>query len=161
MEKVFKFEALLENPQPHMDAAFIAFPYDVRKTFGTNGMVKVRATFDGHPYRGVLANMGTKHHVILVRKDVRNAIGKQVGDTVEVTIERDVIERTVEIPEDLGKLFNRNKKLKDFFDSLSYTNRKEYVQWITSAKRINTRQNRVALTIEKLKSGLKNPSDKG
>ncbi len=159
--QVIKFKAILENPQPTMDAAFVSFPFDVQKLFGTRGIVKVKATFDGHPYRGILSNMGQSHHVILVRKDVREAIGKRVGETVEVTIQMDTEERIVEIPDDLEKLLARNKSARTFFLSLSYTNRKEYVQWITSAKRSETRQNRLLLTLEKLKAGRKNPTDKG
>lgn len=158
--EVIKFNAILENPQPTMDAAFVSFPFDVKELFGTRGMVKVKATFDGHAYRGILSNMGGPQHVILVRKDVREAIGKRVGQTIEVTIQKDTEERMIEIPNELEKLFVRNKTAYKFFQSLSYTNRKEYVQWITSAKRTETRQNRLSLTIEKLKAGRKNPTEK-
>jgi hypothetical protein len=160
-KSVISFRATLENPQPKMDAAFVTFPYDVQEMFGTKGMVKVKATFDGHPYRGILSNMGDEHHVILVRKDVREAINKKVGETVKVTIEQDLEERTIEVPEDLQKLLNKNKKAQTFFNDLSYTNRKEYVLWITSAKKSETRQNRLTQTLEKLTEGKKNPTDKG
>jgi hypothetical protein len=160
-QSVITFEARLENPQPKMDAAFVTFPYDVEEIFGTRAMVKVKATFDGYPYRGILSNMGGDHHVILVRKDVREAIRKKVGETVAVTIEQDHQERTIEIPAGLQKLLDKNKKASEFFNKLSYTNRKEYVLWITSAKKADTLENRLAKTIEKLMQGLKNPTDKG
>ena len=159
--RVVSFQATLENPQPNMDAAFVTFPFDVKDLFGTKGMVKVKATFDGHPYRGILSNMGGTHHVIQVRKDVRAAINKNVGDTVDVTIRLDTEERTVNVPGDLQKLFEKNKKAAAFFDQLSFTNRKEYVQWITSSKKDKTRKERLSLTLEKLKEGKKNPTDKG
>jgi hypothetical protein len=158
---IISFKAKLENPQPQMDAAFITFPFDVKELFGTKGMVKVKASFDGHPYRGILSNMGGAHHVILVRKDVRAAIGKNVGDTVNVTIAQDTEERTVNVPEDLQQLFERNKKAAAFFKTLSYTNRKEYVLWITNARKEETRQNRLRETISKLTERKKNPTDKG
>jgi hypothetical protein len=160
-QSVIAFKAKLENPQPNMDAAFITFPYDVQEIFGTRAMVKVKATFDGYPYRGILSNMGGDHHVILVRKDVREAIRKKVGESVEVTIEQDLEERTLEVPGDLQKLFDKKRKAAEFFNKLSYTNRKEYVLWITSAKRPETRENRLLKTIEKLQLGLRNPTDKG
>jgi len=155
-----KFTAVLENPQKKIDAAFVSLPFSVKEAFGTSGHVKVKATFDGHPYRGIIANMGTGCHVILVRKDVRTAIGKKVGDQVSVEIEQDLDERTVDIPADLKKIFLKNKKAKKFFDTLSYTNRKEYVVWITSAKKIETREIRLKETIRKLGKALKNPSQK-
>ena len=48
-----------------------------------------------------------------------------------------------------------------FFEKLSFTNRKEYVVWITGAKRAETRQNRLQETLSKLQAGRKNPMDKG
>lgn len=82
--KLYPFEAvILKNPE--MDAAYIAFPYDVRAEFG-KGRVKVLATFDGVEYRGSLVRMETPGHIIGVRKDIRAQIGKQPGQTVWVTI---------------------------------------------------------------------------
>ena len=69
-------------------------------------------------------------------------------------------ERIVNIPDDLALLFGSNKKAKKIFDELSFTNRKEYVVWILSAKKIETRQRRLAETINKLNEGKKNPSEK-
>jgi len=155
------FEAVLENHQPDMNTAFVSFPFNVEELYGTRSHVKVKATFDGYEYRGILANMGLGCHMIGVRQDVRKAIGKKVGDTVKVTVERDTEERMVEAPSELQKLFQKNPKLKVFFDSLSYTNRKEYVRWIVSAQRPETREKRLRQTREKLQKGRKNPSDKG
>src|SRR5580704_8886280 len=109
------FEAVLENNQPKMDTAYVSFPFDVEKEYGTKGQVKVKATFDGYEYRGVLANMGLECHMIGVRKDVRKAIGKKVGDKVKVTVELDTEDRIVEIPVELQKLFGKNTKIKIFF----------------------------------------------
>lgn len=154
------FKAILENPDSSMDTAYVSIPFDVEKTYGTKGQVKVKALFDGVPYRGILANMGTGCHVILVRKDIRTAIGKNVGDTIRVEIETDAEERIVEIPEPLANLLAKNRKASSFFDSLSYTNRKEYARWISEAKKEETRTKRLEATLEKLLTGKKNPSEK-
>lgn len=155
-----RFKAKLENPEKKIDAAFVAVPFDVGKVFGTRGHIKVKALFDDQPYRGILADMGTGCHVILVRKDIREKIGKKVGDTITVELEQDLEERIVEVPEELKKLLVRNSKARNFYESLSYTNRKEYAQWITGAKKEETRQRRLKETIEKLVKGMKNPSQK-
>jgi hypothetical protein len=155
------FSAKLENPDPKMDAAFVSIPFDVEKMYGTKGQVKVKATFDGHPYRGILANMGTGCHVILVRKDVRKAIGKNVGDVVEVSIEPDKEPRIVEVPPELRAALARNKKAAEFFNDLSYTNRKEYAVWVGSARKAETKTKRVDEAVRKLIGGKKNPFDKG
>jgi len=155
-----KFKAVLEDPEEGIDAAYVSIPFDVEEVFGTKGHVKVKALFDGQPYRGILANMGTGCHVIIVRKDIREAIRKKVGDTVTVEVEEDLQERVVDVPEDLKKLLTRNAKAKTFFDSLYYTNRKEYAGWISGAKKTETREKRLKETISKLLKGMKNPSQK-
>lgn len=88
--KIYEFQAVIE-PVPDKGGAYIRFPYDVRKEFG-KGRVKVQATFDGCPYSGSLVNMGVKNedssvcYILGIRKDIREKIGKQPGDTVTVTI---------------------------------------------------------------------------
>ncbi len=155
-----KFKGLLEDPGLSVDAAFISFPYDVQKLFGTRGQVKVKVTFDGYPYRGILSIMGGGKHAILVRKDVRQAIAKNIGDTVNVIVEQDLEERVVDLPTALHDLLKKNPKAKAFFDSLSFTNRKEYAVWIASAKKEETLLKRLEATLSKLLAGKKNPSEK-
>ena len=89
--EIYQFTAAIE-PAPDKHGAFVRFPCDVRKEFG-KGRVKVRATFDGVVYDGSLVNMGVRNadgsvcHIIGIRKDIRERIGKQPGDTVAVTIQ--------------------------------------------------------------------------
>ncbi|HHV60323.1 MAG TPA: DUF1905 domain-containing protein [Clostridiaceae bacterium] len=88
--KTYEFDAIIRKV-PDIDGAYVEFPYDVKAEFG-KGRVKVHATFDGEPYDGSLVNMGIKNpdgsvcYIIGLRKDIRQKIGKQPGDTVKVTI---------------------------------------------------------------------------
>lgn len=66
-------------------------------------------------------------------------------------------DRTVEVPDDLQQALDKSPAAKELFDSLAYSHRKEYVRWITEAKREATRTGRVQKTIERLEQGLKNP----
>lgn len=68
--------------------------------------------------------------------------------------------REIFAPKDLAKLLDKNVTARRFFDSLSFTNRKEYVMWVIEAKRPETRSLRLGKTIEKLLAGKKNPADK-
>jgi hypothetical protein len=86
----YAFDAIIHKV-PDIDGAYVVFPYDLKAMFG-KGRVKVHATFDGVPYEGSIVNMGTKRedgsvaYIVGLRKDIRLKIGKQVGDTVHVTI---------------------------------------------------------------------------
>jgi bacteriocin resistance YdeI/OmpD-like protein/uncharacterized protein DUF1905 len=128
-------------------------PFDVRETYGTGGQVKVKASFDGEPYRGSIAPMGGGRHVIGIAKAIRAAIGKDVGDRVKVVVEPDTDPRTVEVPPDLAAAFRKSPAAKRAFEKLSYTHRKEYVRWIEEAKKPETRERRVQKTLEMLREG--------
>ena len=154
---ILEFEGIL-NGMEGMESLSIDFPYDVFELYGVKGQVKVKITYDGVPYQGSLAKMGTNCHWLLVRKDIRKLIGKNAGDTVKVTVQRDLEERIVDIPDELLALLDANPREQQFFDQLSFTNRKEYARWISDAKRPETKEKRLAQTLEKLKLGKKNPT---
>ncbi|NOU93323.1 hypothetical protein GC093_08845 [Paenibacillus sp. LMG 31456] len=69
-------------------------------------------------------------------------------------------DRTLEIPDDLQQALNENPEASEFFAGLSFTNRKEYVRWVTDAKREETRTGRVEKSIEKLTNSIKSPFQK-
>jgi uncharacterized protein YdeI (YjbR/CyaY-like superfamily) len=80
-------------------------------------------------------------------KGIREQIGKTFGEKIKVSVEADTQPRVLEIPQDLLKEFKKEKQARAFFDALSYTHQKEYVQWILEAKKEETRQRRVIKTI--------------
>ncbi len=134
-----------------MNAGYIEFPFSVEEIFGTRGMVKVKALFDGKAeYRGIMSNMGTGCHILILTQEVRGKLGKTFGDRVSVELEHDLEKREVIIPEEILVLLNKFPEAQAFFEKLSYTHRKEYINWITSAKREETRSKRIELFVEKL-----------
>jgi len=157
--KEYRFETTILK-QDKIDAGFIEFPFDVLQEFGKKGQVKVKAYFDGFEYRGSLVKMGHHCHIIGLNKKVREAIGKSHGDRVEVVIMEDLDERTVSIPDDLAKEFSANPDAANAFEKLSFSHRKEYVEWINSAKRPETRSTRIGRSIEMLIAGNKEPHSK-
>ena len=66
-------------------------------------------------------------------------------------------QKTIRLPEDFETALRKNKKQKEFFDTLSFTNRKEYVEWIVTAKREEKRNERIKGSVERLAKGWKNP----
>jgi hypothetical protein len=67
----------------------------------------------------------------------------------------DMAGRTVKVPKDLKSAFMKNKKAEEFFNSLSFTHKKEYVIWIESAKKEETRKSRILKTTDMLNRGMK------
>ena len=63
---------------------------DVPELFGTRGLVKIRGSIDGEPFDGALMAQGDGTHRLPVRARLRDAIGKQAGDTVHVRIDEKI-----------------------------------------------------------------------
>jgi hypothetical protein len=146
-----EFDITLLRPGD-MDGAYFLVPFNVLQVFGTRAQVKVRGTIDGYPYRNSIANMGNGH-IMAVKREIREAIGKNAGDTVHVVMEIDTEPRIVNVPEDLQQALESNPGAKEAFDRYSYTHRKEYVQWIEEAKRPATRANRIQKAVEMIAAG--------
>jgi hypothetical protein len=68
--------------------------------------------------------------------------------------------KEVKLPDDLSSALKKNKKQSEFFTSLSFTNKKEYIEWIVTAKRDETRIERITGTIERLGKSWKNPANR-
>jgi uncharacterized protein YdeI (YjbR/CyaY-like superfamily) len=94
--------------------------------------------------------MGGAHPILGVLKDIRQQMGKSVGDLVTVTVETDASERTVTVPDDLVGVLGARGVL-TAFAALSYSQRREYVMWIEGAKRPETRERRLAQTAARLR----------
>ena len=146
------FTATIEQGGDAGEAAWIVFPYELKETYGIGNLVPVVATFDGIEYRGSIAKMGPEP-MLLIRKDVRAKLGKAGGDMVEVKVTLDTSKREVDVPDDLGRALEERPRAKASFEKLSYSNRREYVQWIESAKRAETRTSRVAKSVVMLSEG--------
>lgn len=92
--RLYEFDAEIRKV-PDINGAYVEIPLDVKEEFG-KGRVPVHATFDGALYEGQLVKMGTPCHILGIRKDIREKIGKQPGDTVHVTLrEREAASRKV------------------------------------------------------------------
>ncbi|MBL6449917.1 DUF1905 domain-containing protein [Fulvivirga sp. 29W222] len=159
LAKTQTFEATIVGSTDNTGGAWVQIPFDMEKAFGTKGQVKVKATFDGKPYQGSIANMGNGP-ILIVKKQIRSAIGKNVGDKVLVTIEKDKSERKVNIPTELQELLQQNPEAAEFYNGLSYTNRKEYALWVSTAKRKETKDRRLVETLYRLSNSIKNPFQK-
>ena len=146
------FTATIQQDEASGAAGFVVFPYDLKETYGIGNLVPVVATFDGVEYRGSIAKMGPGP-LLLVRKDVREKIGKSGGDEVQVTVMVDDSPRSVDAPDDFQDALANHDAAAGAFEGMSYSNQKEYVDWIESAKKHETRERRIAKAVELLADG--------
>jgi hypothetical protein len=149
MSKIRKFTAPVEAGSG--GGAFVTVPFDVEAAYGKK-RVPILAHIDGEPYRGTLVRMGTERHLLLIRKEIRERIGKTVGDLVAVTLEEDTSPRVVEVPADLAGALADEPAAEAFFRGLAFTHQREYVQWLTEAKRAATRRARLDKIVALLKA---------
>jgi hypothetical protein len=152
--KKYKFTARIEPAGG--GGAYVLFPYDAEKEFGTKAKVPVKVSFDGVAYTGSLVKYGRPEHMLPILKNIREQIGKGPGEMVEVVLERDGSVRTVEVPPPFEALLKKEKLLAGF-EKRSFTHRKEYCRWISEAKKEDTRQARMTKSIDMLRSGVKTP----
>lgn len=153
--KKYKFKAKIQAGDG--GGAYVLFPYDTVKKFGTKGRVPVKATFNDVPYAGSLIKYRNPQHMLGVLKGIREHIGKGPGDAIEVVVWKDEEVRAVEVPAQFETLIKKEGLL-PAFNKLSYSHRKEYCRWITEAKKEETRVKRLEKAIEMLKKGVRTPT---
>jgi len=146
------FTARIMNEGSHDAAAWVVFPFDLKELYGIGNLVPVTATFDGVEYRGSIGKMGPEPRLI-VRKEIRRKLGKQPGDEVDITVTVDMAPREVEMPVDLQRALASDPEARSRFDAFSYSHKREYVGWITEAKRDETKLRRAEQALEMIKQG--------
>ncbi|RZU48478.1 uncharacterized protein DUF1905 [Krasilnikovia cinnamomea] len=133
--------------------AFVMLPEHVRSALGGGSRMRVTGTLNGVEFASSTMGMGGGKVCLGLHKATREAAGVAIGDVVEVTVERDDRPRVLTVPDDLATALAGDEAAAAAFERLSFSHRREYVEWITEAKRAETRARRVAQTLERLRTG--------
>jgi hypothetical protein len=133
-------------------ATGIQVPTDVVEALGSGRKPAVKVTINGYTYRSTVAVMGGDY-MVGVNADNRAAAGVQGGDEVDVDIELDTAPREVNVAPDFAAALDAEPGARRTFEGLSYSNKSWHVISIEGAKTAETRQRRIAKSVEALKAG--------
>lgn len=97
--------------------------------------------------------MGNGNLFLPVKAEIRKKIKKDEGDYVHVILYPD--DAPLEVPEEMLLCLRDEPRALGFFNSLSESERKFYIEWVYSAKKEETKINRLGATINRLLNGLK------
>jgi Bacteriocin-protection, YdeI or OmpD-Associated/Domain of unknown function (DUF1905) len=133
-------------------AAGIKVPVEIVERLGAGKRPAITVTINGYTYRNTIAVMGGVY-MVGVSAEHRAGAGVAGGDEVDVDIELDTAPREVAVPADFAAALDAAPKARATFDSLSYSNKSWHVLQVTGAKTDETRQRRIAKSVEMLNEG--------
>lgn len=131
--------------------AFLVLPKTASAKLPSRGMEAVQGNINGHPFRATLEPDGQKSHWLKVTKKMREAAGAKVGDVVPV--ELSVADSQPRVPADLRKALSASPKARALWSEITPIARRDWIHWITSAKRAETRARRIDSACDMLASG--------
>src|SRR5579885_3377294 len=133
----YRFNATIQTDPDSPGSSFVEVPERIMTALGPRKRVPVNVTINGHSYRSTNSVYGGVSF-LPVRASVRKAAKVELGDTVTVTLERDDAPRTAAVPPDLAAALQK-RRLGEAFQRFSPTHQREYVEWVESAKKPETR----------------------
>lgn len=149
------FEAELRSKGPGGAWTYLAIPFDVLAAFGTRARVAVSGTINGFAFQNSLMPEGDGTHSMMVSKELQAGAGAVAGDVVTVVLQRDEQQRVVSVPRELEAALEQSPAAAATFAAMSYSQKKEYADWISSAKQQATQESRTAKAIQMLAEGKK------
>lgn len=130
----------------------IQVPDEIVDALGRGKRPPVTVTIHGFTYRNTVAVMDGVY-MIGVSAAVRAGSGVKGGDVVDVDIELDTAPREVEVPADFAVALDAEPDARRTFDALSYSNKSWHTLQIAAAKTDETRQRRIAKSVDALRAG--------
>jgi hypothetical protein len=133
-------------------ATGIRVPNEVVEALGAGKRPKVTVAINGYTYRSSIAVMGGEF-MVGVSAENRAGAGVAGGDEVDVDIELDTAPRIVAVPPDFAAALDAEPVARRTYDALSYSNQSWHVFQIDAARSDETRQRRIAKSLDALRDG--------
>jgi len=151
-----RFEAKLQRPaEKGATWLFLVLPKAASAKLPTRAMLTVEGTFAGQPLHATLEPDGQGSHWLKVPKPLHEAAGVAAGDMVPLEIRPSDKQLDPEVPADLRKALAAHPAAKATWDATTPTARRDWIAWMTSGKKAETRGKRLAAAIDMLGHGKK------
>jgi hypothetical protein len=149
-----RFKANLLRPEESDSWLFLILPKTASAKLPTRSMTAVEGTINGVPFQATLEPDGRKSHWLKVDRTLREAVGADAGNVVELEIAPSEEEPEPEVPADLRKaLATAAPKARAVWEDITSIARRDWIHWITSAKQAETRKRRVKNACSMLAGG--------
>lgn len=150
-----RFSTRLLRPATPANAAwtFLVLPPAASAKLPARGMVTVDGELEGHPFQATLEPDGQGSHWFKVERTLREAAGVAVGDTVALAIAPVAAEPEPSLPADLRKALAAHPAARATWDDITPVARRDWIHWITSGKKAETRVKRIDVACDKLACG--------
>ena len=158
---IVRFSATLRRPVMTgnaVDWTFVTLPGEASKKLPSRGMVSVEGTFNGVAFGAMLEPDGKGGHWLKVSRALRESAGAEAGDMVSLEIAPAAREPEPRLPADLRKaLAFAHPSARVTWSDITPAARRDWIQWIESARREETRLKRISSACNMLAKGKRRP----
>ena len=159
------FRPAMEPARPRADQrdrdrswTFLVLPKDASAKLPSRGMTAIEGTINGVPFQAMLEPDGQKSHWLKVDRKLSESARAEAGDVVTLEIASAAEEPEPEVPAELRKaLASAAPKARELWSDITPVARRDWIQWINSAKQEETRVRRIKNACSMLASGKRRP----
>ncbi|MFP4368890.1 MAG: YdeI/OmpD-associated family protein [Candidatus Kapaibacterium sp.] len=146
-----EFEAQIEEIPGNPSEAAIIMPFDSESVFGTRAEVNVSGTIDDISFNNTLQPLGGGKHILVLNNRLLSQLKKGVGNIVHLILQTKEPAATMELPDDFDSALEQNAVAKEYFERLSPSHKRDYLDWINESKQDETRESRIEKAIQMLR----------
>lgn len=158
---VIRFHAVLFRPKTDdkpIEWTFLRLPKEDSEKLPSRGMVSVEGTFGDTTFAATLEPDGQGGHWLRVKPELQEASGAKVGDVVTLVIAPAEVEPEPEVPPDLqAALDAASPTAIETWSAITPVARRDWIFWIVSSKKAETRVKRIEVALSKLSAGNRRP----
>ena len=148
-----RFQAKLVRPAEGGDWTFLQLPQQASDEIPTRGAKSVEGTMNGFAFQATLQPDGAGGHWLKVDQELANGVGVSAGDEVDLDLSPMTVELEPEVPDDLRDALAASPKAHAVWTSTTPAARRDWVMWMISGKKAETRGIRLEKMMDMLSKG--------